>query len=51
MAWSGSRVVVDVTVDRLLELGANCTDVGHGDESWVVLNDSEGQRVLCALVA
>ncbi|SNR39604.1 hypothetical protein SAMN06265360_104237 [Haloechinothrix alba] len=35
-------------VRRLLDLGARHTDVGQGDESWVVLADPEGNE-FCVL--
>lgn len=35
-------------VRRLLDLGARRTDVGQGDESWVVLADPEGNE-FCVL--
>ena len=31
-------------LERLLALGARPTDVGQGDESWVVLADPEGNE-------
>src|SRR5881227_389753 len=37
-------------VRRLLDLGARHADVGHGDESWVVLADPEGNE-FCVLAA
>ncbi|WP_017609447.1 VOC family protein [Nocardiopsis xinjiangensis] len=38
----------DAEVRRLLELGARQTDVGQGEESWVVLADPEGNE-FCVL--
>ena len=38
----------DAVVARLLDLGATHTDVGQGDESWVVLADPEGNE-FCVL--
>ncbi|GAA3092824.1 VOC family protein [Pseudonocardia yunnanensis] len=38
----------DDEVRRLLDLGARHTDVGQGDESWVVLADPEGNE-FCVL--
>jgi hypothetical protein len=35
-------------VDRLLALGARHADIGQGDESWVVLQDPEGNE-FCVL--
>jgi hypothetical protein len=35
-------------VARLLELGATHTDIGQGDETWVVLADPEGNE-FCVL--
>ena len=35
-------------VERLLALGARCTDGGQGDASWVVLADPEGNE-FCVL--
>jgi len=35
-------------LERLLALGARHTDVGQGDETWVVLTDPEGNE-LCLL--
>ncbi|MFI8006147.1 VOC family protein [Streptomyces sp. NPDC086010] len=40
----------DEEVDRLLALGARRSDVGQGDESWVVLADPEGNE-FCVLAA
>ena len=37
-----------VEVERLLALGARRADVGQGDESWVVLQDPEGNE-FCVL--
>ncbi|HET9658606.1 MAG TPA: VOC family protein [Kineosporiaceae bacterium] len=38
----------DDEVRRLLDLGARHTDVGQGDERWVVLADPEGNE-FCVL--
>ncbi len=38
----------DDEVRRLLDLGARHTDVGQGDQSWVVLADPEGNE-FCVL--
>jgi hypothetical protein len=38
----------DAEVERLLALGATRTDVGHGEQSWVVLEDPEGNE-FCVL--
>ncbi|MEV6419771.1 VOC family protein [Streptomyces sp. NPDC051662] len=38
----------DEEVRRLLDLGARYADVGQGDESWVVLEDPEGNE-FCVL--
>jgi Glyoxalase-like domain len=38
----------DEEVRRLLDLGARDADVGQGDQSWVVLADSEGNE-FCVL--
>ncbi|HEY4420708.1 MAG TPA: VOC family protein [Pseudonocardia sp.] len=40
----------DDEVRRLLDLGARYADVGHGDESWVVLADPEGNE-FCVLAS
>ena len=32
----------DAEVERLIALGASRVDVGHGEVSWVVLADPEG---------
>ncbi|MFJ2476133.1 VOC family protein [Streptomyces sp. NPDC087659] len=40
----------DEEVRRLLDLGARHTDVGQGDESWVVLADPEGNE-FCVLAS
>ncbi len=40
----------DEEVRRLLALGARRTDVGQGDESWVVLADPEGNE-FCVLAS
>ena len=37
-------------VDRLLALGARRTDIGQGEQSWVVLADPEGNE-FCVLSA
>ncbi|MFF9063525.1 VOC family protein [Streptomyces sp. NPDC101213] len=37
-------------VDRLLSLGARRADVGQGEQSWVVLEDPEGNE-FCVLSA
>ena len=41
----------DAEVERLLGLGATRADVGQGDQSWIVLADPEGKRVLRTRVA
>ena len=38
----------DAAVARLLDLGAAHTDVGQGEQSWVVLSDPEGNE-FCVL--
>src|SRR4051794_16716578 len=38
----------DAEVERLVSLGATRADVGQGDESWVVLDDPEGNE-FCVL--
>jgi predicted enzyme related to lactoylglutathione lyase len=38
----------DAAVERLLRLGATRTDVGQGEQSWVVLSDPEGNE-FCVL--
>ncbi|MBK1783009.1 VOC family protein [Prauserella cavernicola] len=38
----------DDEVRRLLELGARRSDVGQGDETWIVLTDPEGNE-FCVL--
>ncbi|CAN5793616.1 hypothetical protein BH24ACT5_BH24ACT5_18400 [soil metagenome] len=38
----------DTEVERLLRLGAQRTDVGQDNESWVVLADPEGNE-FCVL--
>jgi len=38
----------DAEVERLLALGATRTDVGQGDETWVVMADPEGNE-FCVL--
>ena len=38
----------DAEVDRLIALGATRTDVGQGQQSWVVLADPEGNE-FCVL--
>ena len=40
----------DVEVARLLSLGATRADVGQGEQSWVVLEDPEGNE-FCVLSA
>ena len=39
----------EAEVERLLGLGARRTDVGQGEQSWVVLADPEGNE-FCVLV-
>ncbi len=38
----------DAEVERLLTLGATPTDIGQGDQTWVVLADPEGNE-FCVL--
>jgi len=38
----------DAEVERLIALGARSVDVGHGERSWVVLADPEGNE-FCVL--
>ncbi len=38
----------DATVERLISLGAQRTDIGQGDVSWVVMADPEGNE-FCVL--
>jgi hypothetical protein len=38
----------DAEVKRLVELGATRSDVGQGEQSWVVLADPEGNE-FCVL--
>jgi hypothetical protein len=38
----------DAAVTRLLDLGASRTDIGQGEQSWVVLSDPEGNE-FCVL--
>ncbi len=38
----------DAEVERLLALGATRTDVGQGEQSWVVLADPEGNEFCVA---
>ncbi len=38
----------DAEVDRLLALGATPADIGQGEETWIVLQDPEGNE-FCVL--